>query len=124
LKILSPRIHGYLDYVVVIAFALLPQLLGLSGTERYLAWTLAMVHLVLTLATDFPLGAIKLVPLRVHGMIELAVAPVLVAVPWIFGFSADPVARGAYGIVGVGNFVTWLVTDYSSTESVSATPRG
>lgn len=124
MKILSPRIHGYLDYVVVIAFALLPQLLGLSGTARYLAWTLAMVHLVLTLATDFPLGAIKLVPLRVHGMIELAVAPVLVAVPWIFGFSADPVARGAYGIVGVVIFVTWLVTDYSSTESVSATPRG
>ncbi len=63
MKVLSPTIHGILDYVVVIAFALAPALLGLSGLPAAISYSLAVVHLLLTLATAFPLGAVKLVPL-------------------------------------------------------------
>ncbi|MFB2892458.1 hypothetical protein ACE1CI_05890 [Aerosakkonemataceae cyanobacterium BLCC-F50] len=31
MKILSSKVHGYLDYVVVIAFLVAPTLFGLSG---------------------------------------------------------------------------------------------
>jgi len=117
MKILSARVHGILDYAVVAGFAVMPDALGLSGTPRYLAWTLAAVHLTLTLVTDFPVGVIKLVPLRAHGLIELIVGPVLIVAPWLLGFSADPIGRAAYLVAGGAIFVTWLLTDHSSVAA-------
>jgi len=74
MRALSPTVHGILDYLVVIAFALAPSLLGLSGVPATISYVLAVVHLLLTLVTAFPLGAVKLVPFPVHGAIEFVVS--------------------------------------------------
>ena len=115
MKILSPKVHGILDYVVVIAFAGAPAALGLAGAAALLSRGLAGVHLALTLLTAFPLGAIKLIPFKVHGWIELIVGPTLLAVPWVLGFGHDPVARNFYIGAGILIFATWLITDYRAS---------
>jgi hypothetical protein len=115
MKIISPRAHGVLDYVVAAAFLAAPSALGLSGAAALLSWTLAGVHLGLTLLTAFPLGAIKLIPFKVHGWIEFVVGPTLIAVPWILGFAQDPTARVFYIAAGALIFVTWLATDYRAS---------
>ena len=56
MKLITPTVHGYLDYLTVVVFLLAPKLLGLEGLPALLSWTLAGVHLALTLVTDFPLG--------------------------------------------------------------------
>jgi hypothetical protein len=115
MKILSPTVHGVLDYIVVVAFALAPAVVGFSGLAASISHLLAIIHLCLTLATAFPLGLWKWVPLGVHGAIELIVSVVLVALPWIMGFSADGRARTFYVGAGIGIFLTWLLSDYAST---------
>lgn len=112
MKILSPKIHGILDYVVVGLFLAAPSLFGFGGLPAAIAYTLAGVHLALTLVTAFPLGAVKLVPLPVHGAIELVVSLVLPALPFVLRFAADPVARNFFIGAGVAIFFTWLITDY------------
>lgn len=112
MKILSPKVHGALDYAVVAAFLAAPPALGLSGAAALLSRVLAGVHLALTLLTAFPLGALKLIPFKLHGWIELVVGPTLLAVPWLLGFSQEPVARDFYLVAGILIFATWLVTDY------------
>jgi len=112
MKILSPNIHGALDYAVVVAFLAAPPALGLSGAAALLSRVLAGVHLALTLLTAFPLGAIKLIPLKIHGWIEMIVGPALLAVPWLLGFSQEPAARNFYVAAGALIFATWLATDY------------
>ncbi len=74
MKILSPTVHGMLDYLVVVGFALAPAVVGFSGLPATISHLLAIVHLGLTLATAFQLGIWKLVPLAVHGAIELIVS--------------------------------------------------
>ena len=120
MKILSPFVHGVLDYAVVLAFALAPAVVGLSGTPRYLSFTLSGVHLALTLATDFPAGVIKVVPMKIHSAIELVVGPVLIAAPWLLGFSGDGGAYGFYQAAGAIIFVTWVITDYSDGSKAVA----
>ncbi|MDQ3633678.1 MAG: hypothetical protein M3405_04110 [Acidobacteriota bacterium] len=120
MKILSPKIHGYLDFVVVIAFALAPTIFGLTGLAATLAYVLAVVHLALTLLTAFPLGVVGLVPFTIHGWIELLVSVGLVALPFIAGFSDIPVARNFYIVAGVVVFVTWLISNYKAAETVPA----
>jgi hypothetical protein len=116
-KILNAKIHGYLDYVVVISFLLAPSLFGFSGLPAILSYLLAGVHLLVTLLTAFPAGMLKLLPLKIHGWIELAVAPTLVVLPWLAGFADIPSARGFYVGAGAVVFLTWLVTDYSADGS-------
>ena len=119
MKILTPRMHGYLDFVVVAAFALAPTLFGFSPVPARISWALAVVHLLLTLSTAFPMGIIKLVPFTVHGAIELIVVIALVAMPWLFSFAGEPVARNFFLAFAVIIFLVWLVTDYKAAEEPS-----
>ncbi len=116
MKILSPRVHGYLDYVVVVAFALAPSLLNFSETPATVSYVLAAVHLIETLITRFPLGVFKILPFTVHGSIEFVLSFLLVAMPWVFGYSNEPAARNYYVGAGIGLFVVWLITDYKAAD--------
>ncbi|MGH8607448.1 MAG: hypothetical protein ACREX9_08520 [Gammaproteobacteria bacterium] len=112
----SPHVHGYLDYVTVVVFLLAPTLIGLTGFPAQLAYALAGIHLVMTLVTDFPLGAVKLIPFTIHGWIERAVGPLLVLVSLIPGFATDTAAQVFYLVIGVVIILVGLLTDYHGTR--------
>jgi len=114
MKLLSARTHGILDYVTVIGFVLAPAILGFEGLPKIICYGLAGIHLLLTLLTNFPLGAAKLVSLTLHGLIELMVSIALVFLPWVLGFSTNPAARNFFIGVGMTIFIVWLLTDYKS----------
>jgi hypothetical protein len=112
MKLISARVHGYLDYAVVAGFLAAPSLLHFTGLAAAAAYVLAAVHLALTLFTNFPLGAVKVIPLKFHGFVELAVGPCLVALPFVLGFTEQ--APAFYEISGILIFVVWLLTDYKN----------
>lgn len=112
MKLLTPRIHGAIDYVVVFFLLLSPTIFGLSHYVSTLTYGLGCVHLILTLFTNFEYGFFKIIPLSIHGWIELTVSVILIAAPWLLGFSENFVDRIFYMSFGVSVFATWLVTDY------------
>lgn len=112
MKIISPRTHGYLDFLTVIIFLLAPVLLNLSQVPAILAYVLAFVHLAVTLASGFPVSTIKIIPFILQGWIERIVGPVLVAVPFILGFAEEPIARNFYVVMGIVIIAVGLLTDY------------
>ena len=114
MKILSPTLHGYIDYAVVVLFLFAPTLIGLTGIAGTIAYALAGIHLAMTLVTDFPLGVVKLIPFTVHGWVERIVGPVLVMLPFILGFG--PPAQGFYIVVGIAIILVGLLTDYQATQ--------
>ena len=113
MKPITPTTHGYLDYATVAVFLLAPKLLGLDGLPALLSWTLAGVHLVLTLATDFPLGWLPLLPFWIHGWVERIVGPVLVLIAFLPGFSNAGSAFGFYLLMGIVIIAVGWLTDYS-----------
>lgn len=112
-KILTPTLHGYLDYVTVVLFLIAPSLLGLTGMAGMFAYLLAAIHLAMTLLTDFPLGVYKLIAFPLHGWIERGVGPMLIVLPFIFGF--NDVATMFYIAVGIVIIIVGLLTDYQGT---------
>jgi hypothetical protein len=114
MKILSPFVHGILDFVVVIAFALAPTVLQFAGTPRTLCYVLAVVHAAMTLITAFPLGALKIIPFPVHGLIELVAAVFIILAPWILGFTDGLDAKRFYVAAGIVILVVVLLTDYKA----------
>ena len=111
MKILSPTMHGVVDYATVLLFLAAPTVFELTGVGALISYGLAAVHLALTLATAFPLGIGDLVPLSVHGLVELVVAIVL----FLLGFLGLGIEQGGgmfYMTMGVVIFLVWLLTDY------------
>ncbi|MFS4492632.1 hypothetical protein [Maribacter sp. 2308TA10-17] len=89
MKFITKRIHAFLDYPVALALIALPFLLGL-GSSNPLALQLSVATgiaaLVLTFLTDHHLGALKVIPYKVHLAVDFLVAIVFILAPFIFSF--------------------------------------
>lgn len=122
MKILTPRMHGYLDYLVVLTFAAAPTLFGFSVIPSRVSYALAVVHLLLTIFTAFPLGLMKLIPFTIHGALELIVSVTLVVLPFALGFAGEPAARNFYIGAGVVIFIVWLTTKLQRLQRTVGDP--
>jgi hypothetical protein len=111
-KILGPRGHGYVDYLIVLGFLAAPQLLDFPVAPQIACYAVGCLHLLVTAGTAAPFGLLRAIPFPLHGILEFAVSIVLVATPWLLGMSADAGVRNFF--VGSGLFVlsTFLVSDY------------
>lgn len=113
---LSSKIHGAIDYLVVIFLFLSPTLFGLNDVTSTLTYVLAVIHLLLTITTKYEFGLIKLIPFNVHGAIELIVSVVLIGVAFYLGNLEGEISRNFYLSFGVAVFLTWLITDYKTAS--------
>jgi hypothetical protein len=117
MRIISPWVHGVLDLITVGLFVLGPLLVGLGGSPAAIAYTLAAVHLVLTLLTDFPMGAWKRIPFFLHGIIELVVGIGLLILPSFAGYGPGSPARRFYLAMGAVILVVWALTAYRESTA-------
>ena len=86
MKLFNSKTHGIIDYLVVIFLALSPTLFHLSPFVSTITYALAGIHFALTILTDFPYGVIRVIPYKIHGLVEFLVSILLFALPWILGF--------------------------------------
>ena len=112
MRFISARIHGMLDFVVVLLFLLGPLVMGLGGSPAAISYTLAVVHLLMTLMTRFPAGRWKTIPFFVHGIVELIVGIALLILPSFEGYSPGSPARQFYLAMGAVILVVWALTAY------------
>lgn len=110
MKPITPLIHAYLDYFTVVVFLLAPFMMSMSGAASGLAYALALIHLAMTLLTDFPLSAAPIIPFRTHGLIERLVGPGLLLCPFLFSFTGS--AFVFYLMMGFVIIIVTLLTDY------------
>ena len=113
MKIISIKAHQFLDYATVVIFALLPSLFKFSGVPAYLSYILAVVHLLMTLLTTFSTRKPKIIPLKLHKLVETIVGPVLLVYPWILGFSAEATPRDVFIGMGIIIILVGFLSDYS-----------
>jgi len=111
MKIISPKPHGIIDYAVVLFLLSSPLLFGMGGLLAIFTYALGAVHLLLTLLTDFSVGVIKLIPLPIHGLIELAVGAALIVVAFTL-FKHDVLGNTFYTAFGAAVILVFLLTDY------------
>lgn len=114
MKFIDSKIHGILDYLVVLFLAISPVVFDLPENTAIFTYCLGAIHLLLTIATRFELGIIKIIPFSIHGWIELAVSIALVACAFYFGSIEGANARTFYLLVAGAIFLVWLFTNYHS----------
>jgi hypothetical protein len=115
MKIISPKIHGIIDYLVVVFLLASPSIFGFMGRAALFTYALAGVHLLLTLFTNYSAGVVKIIPLPVHGVIEFVVGLLLIIMAVAF-LNNRPDVKLFYTIFGAVILVTFLITDYKGVN--------
>ena len=124
-KRISARVHGVLDYAAVAAFLNAPMVFGFRHTAAsVIAYWLCGIHLLLTGCTDFPPGAFKWIPFRIHGVIEMVVGLFVLLAPWILGFGDQPAPRNFFVVMGAIILVVAALSDYSARVELPARQPG
>jgi len=89
MRFITKQIHAFLDYPVAIALIVLPFLLGL-GSSNPLALQLSVATgvaaLILTILTNHQLGLIRVIPYKVHLMVDFLVGIVFILAPFLLSF--------------------------------------
>jgi hypothetical protein len=115
MRLIPPTLHRVLDFVTVIAFAAAPSALGLTGVPALVSYALASVHLVLTLLTRFSPGGGQPLALKIHGIVEMLVGPVLFVAPFALGW--EGIAKTFYLAAGAVIVAVWALSDYGGDRA-------
>ncbi len=111
---ISPTVHGIIDYTTSTAAAVAPRLLDFPDDAAAASYALAGGVSGLAATTRRSGAALRpLVPLKAHGITDLALGLALPALPWVLGFAKNKAARNFFlGLTAVTMVVTAL-TDWS-----------
>ena len=116
-KPIPTHIHGILDYLSVIALFSLPRALHWPDRVTALLTGFAVLTLIYSLLTRYELGAIRLIPMRAHLIIDLLSGLTLCAVPFVLYREPRDIT---YALIGMGVFeivVPLLTQTHSRVET-------
>jgi hypothetical protein len=111
-RIIGALSHGIIDYAIVVMLIIGPRVAAFRGRQAIFAYVIAFAFLALTVLTRFPLGVLKIVAFPLHGGIELLIAILMIALPFIGNFSAGVHSRNFFLAIGVLIGVIGALTDY------------
>jgi hypothetical protein len=106
---ISPRTHGLIDYSTAAATMAVPRLLGFPPTATAAAYGVAGSMAGLSSLTDFRPALKRVVPLKVHALVDTMMSVAVPALPWVLGFAGHRRARGFFlGLTAMTGLVTLL----------------
>lgn len=115
MKVISSKIHGVVDYVSGIALLAAPNLFGfndLGGPAVTIPRVLGVLILLQSIMTDYELGLVKVIPFKIHLLVDYVASAFLALSPFLFGFSDEaPNVWLPHVIVGIAYFVITLLTN-------------
>lgn len=90
MRFLPTRVHGVLDYTVGALLVFLPIVGGFADPPTAAAAVpvaLGLAALLYSAVTAYEWGAVGLLSMRTHLLLDLGSGVLLAASPWLFGFS-------------------------------------
>lgn len=118
MKLLKPLPHAIIDYAWAGTMMAAPWLFGFRKNRRATinAVSSGAAILGLSLMTKYPLGAVKLIPFKTHGVIEATAGAMTASAPWLMGFARNRNATLTHLMSGLGTLAVVAITDYNATR--------
>jgi hypothetical protein len=93
MKIISTRAHTVIGIIVGVVLLVAPTLFGFEDNvaAAMVPRLIGAFIIANELITTSPLSILKLVPMKIHIVIDCLTGAVLALSPWLFGFSNAPV---------------------------------
>jgi hypothetical protein len=113
-------VHGVIEYAVAVLFIAAPFLFGFNSAAAPTAAALVVGLLLLafTATSALPTGLVRSVTVGVHVTVDLVLAVLLVALPFILGFTDEAAATALFIVVGVLHLLMTIATRFSDRDAV------
>jgi hypothetical protein len=113
-----PRfVHGLLEYVAAAALIAAPFLLDFdSGAATAVSIVLGVAVLFVAATTDGTTSLIDQIPLAVHVVIDYLLVGILIAAPFLFGFSDETEPTALFIGLGVVHLLVTIGTRFRREE--------
>jgi hypothetical protein len=120
MKPISSKAHGIVDYSLGVALILAPYLFDfadLGGPAVIIPQVIGALIIGQSLFTDYELSLFKVIPMKMHLMMDYVASLFLAASPFLFGF-ADNSANVwmPHLVAGIGYLVISFLTQTQSEE--------
>ena len=110
-------VHGVFEYLAAVLFIAAPFLFTFDdGTATAFAIVVGVVVLVVAASTAWRTGLISSIPLTAHVVLDYLLAALLIASPFLFGFSEDGTATAFFIVLGVVHLLLTIATRFVSEE--------
>jgi hypothetical protein len=111
-------LHGLVEYVGGALFIALPLLLDYkSGTATAVSIVIGLALIVVAATTDWSLSVNRQIPRPVHFALDWMIAALLVASPFIFGFSKERTPTAIFIAAGVIHLLLTIGTRFGPAEA-------
>ena len=113
-----PRfVHGAIEYLAGVLLIASGFLLGFESNAAIAASIiLGLLVLVMAASMDGPSSLINSIPLSVHVLLDYALAAILVASPFLFGFSDETAATAFFIVLGVVHLLVTIGTRFRDED--------
>ncbi|MGH2898885.1 MAG: SPW repeat domain-containing protein, partial [Solirubrobacteraceae bacterium] len=106
-------IHGLIEYAASVLMILAPFLLAFdSNAASALSIVAGVLVLVLAASSHGPTSLINSIPIATHVLLDYALAGVLIAAPFLFGFSGEGAPTAFFIGLGVAHLLVTIGTRF------------
>ena len=107
-------VHGAIEYVAGAALIVLPFVIGYqSGTAEAVSIVLGVVLIFIAAASVGPTGLSKSIPVAVHVLLDYVIVALLIASPFLFGFSDETEPTAVLIALGVLHLLVSVATRFT-----------
>ena len=106
-------VHGVIEYVVAIVLLAAPFVLGFdSDAATALSLVLGVAVLVIAASSQTPTGLAKVIPIPIHVVLDLGLAGLKIAAPFLFGFADESAPTAFFIVLGVAHLLLTIGTRF------------
>jgi hypothetical protein len=118
---IPPFAHGLLEYGAGVFLLVVPFLFGFDSDAATAVSIVAGLGLIVIAATtESSTGLAKIIPLRLHLVLDLIAVAFLIAAPFLFDFSDEAAPTAVFMVLGVWHLLMTIATRFG--RRVTATP--
>ncbi len=106
-------VHGVIEYIAGAVLIAAPFLLSFDADAATAASIVAgVLILIIAASTAMSTGLIKSIPVQAHVVLDYILAVLLIAAPFLFGFSDDGTATAFFIALGVLHLLLTVATRF------------
>jgi hypothetical protein len=116
----STFIHGAVEYAAAALFIVAPFLFEFdSDAATAISIVVGVAILVVTASSELPTGLAKVIPVTIHMVLDIVVAAVVIAAPFLFGFSGERGATAFFIVLGILHLLLTIGTRFLPARAVA-----
>ena len=111
-KPISRAGHAFTDYPYIAAVSIAPKVLGFDDEPKAVLMTriLTTTILISSIFTRAEWGFVRVMPLKIHLILDVIGGLTALSAPWALGFSKNATARNAFLLFGVFGLIAGFLT--------------